>query len=319
MKRFLLLRDNQERGPFSLQELKDMGLRPNDLIWIEGESLAWNYPSKIAELKSISNPFSYRDSPVNEMETYRTPLTFTNGEPVAFPEGDIPTSGNRGAAESSHHFHNEEPEQDNSKANSTQEQHAKRKLFYSYGIWLIAIFFLLGGTTWIIKKTIDIITGQNLNKNKMSLVVAPLKTLPEGVSPQKTEDATYQNAISREIVPVDTTEAKEPIKMKPKLKELKKYLQVESNDYKVGVFGGINNLQLTVINNSSHVLDKVVLQVDYLKPKGEPVETEKYTYFSIPPHGKKTLDIPPSKRGVKVRYKIVDAKSREYKVAMVQA
>jgi hypothetical protein len=63
----------------------------------------------------------------------------------------------------------------------------------------------------------------------------------------------------------------------------------------------------------------VVLQVDYLKPKGEPLQTEKYTYFSIPAHGKKTLDIPPSKRGVKVKYRIVDAKSREYKVALVQA
>ena len=73
------------------------------------------------------------------------------------------------------------------------------------------------------------------------------------------------------------------------------------------------------MNNSSYILDKVVLQVEYLKPKGESVETEKFTYFSIPPHGKKTLDIPPSKRGVKVKYKILDAKSREYKVALVQA
>jgi hypothetical protein len=96
-------------------------------------------------------------------------------------------------------------------------------------------------------------------------------------------------------------------------------LRIETNDYKVGVFGGISELQVTVINNSIHLLDKVVLQVDYLKPNGESLQTDKYSFFSIAPYGKKTLDIPPCRRGVKVKYKILDAKSREHKLSLIQA
>jgi len=54
MASYLLLRDNKECGPLSLDELVSMGLKPYDLIWIEGKSAAWRYPSEIAELKNYA-------------------------------------------------------------------------------------------------------------------------------------------------------------------------------------------------------------------------------------------------------------------------
>lgn len=304
MERFLLLRDHQELGPFTLEELRLWGLKWGDLIWIEGKSLAWDYPANIRELKGFLEP----------------PAIDHLSLPGALPA----TAGLPNTAETFPTRHSEEADLNlspNGLENSTEAapQPASGSFLKTYGLWLAILAVLLASTTWLMKEAVDVFTGKKFSKTKITQVAAPLKTLPEGVAPLKSEDATVQNAISREIVPVDTTEAKEPVKKKPKLKELKKYLQVESNDYKVGVFGGINDLRLTIVNNSAYELDKVVLQVDYLKPKGEPIETEKYTYFSIPAHGKKTLDIPPSKRGVKVKYRIVDAKSKEYKVALVPA
>lgn len=54
MTSYLLLRNNKEKGPFSLEELIQHGLKPYDLVWVNGKSAAWRYPGEIAELKEYS-------------------------------------------------------------------------------------------------------------------------------------------------------------------------------------------------------------------------------------------------------------------------
>lgn len=47
---YVLLRNNQQNGPFSLEELVRFDLKPIDLIWIEGKSAGWYYPQEIEAL-----------------------------------------------------------------------------------------------------------------------------------------------------------------------------------------------------------------------------------------------------------------------------
>ena len=56
MQKFLLLRNNKQTGPYSVEELEQMGLKPYDLIWVNGKSAAWRYPGEIDELKSFAPP-----------------------------------------------------------------------------------------------------------------------------------------------------------------------------------------------------------------------------------------------------------------------
>jgi len=51
---YLLLRDNKQSGPYSLDELKAKGLKAYDLVWVDGRSAAWRYPSEIEEMKSFA-------------------------------------------------------------------------------------------------------------------------------------------------------------------------------------------------------------------------------------------------------------------------
>ena len=51
---YLLLRNNKQSGPHSVDELKSMGLKAYDLVWLEGKSAAWRYPSEIEELSSFA-------------------------------------------------------------------------------------------------------------------------------------------------------------------------------------------------------------------------------------------------------------------------
>ncbi|MDP4216124.1 MAG: hypothetical protein Q8927_07970 [Bacteroidota bacterium] len=54
MTSYLLLRDNKESGPYSFDELKQKGLKAYDLIWVNGKSAAWRYPSEVDEFKPIA-------------------------------------------------------------------------------------------------------------------------------------------------------------------------------------------------------------------------------------------------------------------------
>lgn len=54
MNKYLLLRDNKQTGPYSAQELATKGLKPYDLVWLEGKSAAWRYPSEMEELQAFA-------------------------------------------------------------------------------------------------------------------------------------------------------------------------------------------------------------------------------------------------------------------------
>src|SRR6266550_4063603 len=54
MPSYLLLRNNKQSGPLSQEQLLQLGLKPYDLVWIEGKSAAWRYPSEVPELKDYA-------------------------------------------------------------------------------------------------------------------------------------------------------------------------------------------------------------------------------------------------------------------------
>lgn len=48
------MRNNKQSGPFSKEELLQLGFKPYDLIWVEGKSALWRYPSEVPELKEYA-------------------------------------------------------------------------------------------------------------------------------------------------------------------------------------------------------------------------------------------------------------------------
>ncbi len=53
MKQYRLLRSNKETGPYTADELIGLGLKPYDLVWMDGKSAAWRYPSEMNEFKAL--------------------------------------------------------------------------------------------------------------------------------------------------------------------------------------------------------------------------------------------------------------------------
>ena len=78
---YLLLRSNKQTGPYSLEELLQLNLKPFDLVWVDGRSAAWQYPSEIPALKPYVPATPQAEAPFQPIET------------AAMEENVSPTSG----------------------------------------------------------------------------------------------------------------------------------------------------------------------------------------------------------------------------------
>ncbi|MGN6291999.1 MAG: hypothetical protein ACTHMV_04580 [Chitinophagaceae bacterium] len=90
MVNYLLLRDNKETGPFSLEDLLKMGLKAYDLVWIPGKSAAWRYPCEIDELKPYAP--EVEEQPFDRF--FKKPATTqqTEAVPSPVPQAEIPAA-----------------------------------------------------------------------------------------------------------------------------------------------------------------------------------------------------------------------------------
>ena len=104
--------------------------------------------------------------------------------------------------------------------------------------------------------------------------------------------------------------------MKPRKSGLESLVSVTSNDYKRVAFGGIRNLELTITNDSKFILDKVTVELQYLKPSEEPLKTELVQFHSVSPNGAMTMKIRDTNRGIKVLYRIIDIQAAGQETAL---
>ncbi len=129
---------------------------------------------------------------------------------------------------------------------------------------------------------------------------------------EKTAGKDYQNALVRIMVPPVSKEKKNHPKP-AKLRTIRKQVGIRGNEYTVGYFGGISGLKLTVSNRSGHFINQVEVEVNYLERNGDIIETNTYQVRAMKPHSVQTLSVPPTKKGAKVTYKIMNIYSRQYR------
>lgn len=90
---YILLRNNSESTPLSLEDLKRIGLLPTDLLWVECQSVCWQQPQEIPELRQLLNQTVLPAlTPVMDevMEKYTPPVKketpVTNGKKGVYVE-----------------------------------------------------------------------------------------------------------------------------------------------------------------------------------------------------------------------------------------
>lgn len=325
MKCYLLLRNNVESGPYSLEQLKAMHLKADDLLWEEGGSTAWKYPAEIDELKAHIPASEKQDTTVKTKSVFVSlPLSFdaTTKANISNTMADdkpanIATSGEP------------QPETryrrsfDEIKEMYVQRLQQRKKLFTNNPIpfrapyWIAALFFGVIGGAFIVKQIVDNAEAAVLPANIATATAIPVdpntdKELPNESTVTLPND--YQNALVTEEVPQNEEPpvAKNVLAKTIKPKNLNKEVRLKSNDYHVGLFGGVKDLKLSLYNNSDYPLDKVRIKVLYLKPNGQTLKEDMLEVKSVPAKGTKTITVPSSNRGVKVEYQVVQVRSNTY-------
>jgi hypothetical protein len=295
MKKYLLLRDNRQSGPFSLGELRALQLGSKDLVWVEEESTCWCYPSEMEELKDF----------ISEEKKVRKGVFVSRPVPnnIAPSESSFPKFETRSQFQP---IEEEElpPVKGYWKKDSGKSNRSLAKNILS----VTGVFCGLVLGAYTMKKAVDGFDKPTPVEN------VPLTVIADETPRVEIPSSAVQNAL--QVIPAEKKGEKIVRPARPK--EIKKQLAIKANNYTVGMLGGISNLQLKVYNGSPHPIDRINIAIQYLKPNGSVIETDNYVLYSLKPFSTKLLAVPDTRRGVKVKYQILDVKSKDYNNAIKQ-
>jgi hypothetical protein len=87
-------------------------------------------------------------------------------------------------------------------------------------------------------------------------------------------------------------------------------VHVEASEYKVGLLGGISDLDITVTNNSLYALDQVAVEIKYFGPEKKLVKSQTLLFTNVPSGRRRTLEAPRTNRGIKIDYSIISINSK---------
>ncbi len=114
---------------------------------------------------------------------------------------------------------------------------------------------------------------------------------------------------SQNIISIDTEKNIKPVAevtlKQVSIGEVTSKIALKANDYDIGFMGGIRNLAITLQNNTGYLLNKVVVEIDYLNSSGNIVNTDQINFQSVKAGDIAVLPVNKSKRGVKVKYHII--------------
>ena len=439
MNKYLLLRDNKQSGPYTCEELQAKGIKAYDLVWIEGKSAAWRYPSEVEELKPYApvieeQPFerfykkpsessteirsqkeeilqpvksepvskksekpvpagnpstpkkvyinfpataSPKSNPVNEPEvTKEIEKPVTRQIPVAQsvqqvlsvdtpPARQLTVNSNGGSLS--------EPKNSGYERYPAAQKPAARPVLVVLAAACVLLIGVIIGLIYSYNSTakkqkeLETLLQQMKRSQEQPSSIQPKETpltsadagdnnvgttneppiegtdpLPQSVSAgilvngeeekktpaiQKTKKVPIE---SNQKVKTEIASSHEPIAIPAILTEVEKprtdlleqnrknifqKVSVENNKFKVGVLGGINDLQLTLTNRSLFQLEQVEVEVKYLGAENKIVKTQTVYFTNVSPGEKLSLKVPKSNRGIAVDYSIKKINTKELGMA----
>ncbi len=332
MQHYRLLRNNKESGPYTWKELAHLPLKPYDLVWADGKSAAWRYPSELPEFRDIAPaveedfyqqyhlksekipaPAGPRSTSVpapekgsNQKKNISVILPNRSNAPIpepvlrmvqkaketrqtefnapVFDEAPVPATLREPVMTVN------APEIDQLKIPSVKK-HRNKNLRLPI---LIAGICLLSASIWWMNKP----TGGPATSS-----IQPVKKLPaENAAP------VIQTGLSDEAEPTEEfTSDILPLPGNPALEfaALKRHLSVQPQHINVGMFGGINRLQLLVKNSHSAPLAAIQIAVDFLEKDQTLLHTEIVEIKSINAGASLSVRVPANGKGRAVQTRVI--------------
>ncbi len=392
---YLLLRDNKESGPYSLDDIKTMGLKKYDLIWVDGKSAAWRYPCELEEFKSFApqvdeQPFDRFFKKPSQQEHYQFQGTAENKkvEEDALKKEAPPVKKNTEVKKISARKYvsislpgsyrvkidpikpdplpvkakEEEEVKDlteqkpllapifpaEKKTNrlemsaatvediapvSNLPVHIPRSTSWSandliqytaLGMGVLTI--LMVGYLLLTGYGEPVLTVPPATPVVKKAVPAPAAAPEAGSIPNAAVQETIDNNLPQQNEKESAGSTEESLNTLPVKKttvvrfnddqlaasekgnaavtSLASAVNVSLNNYKVGMFGGLNDIKLTLHNNSAFRLDLVVVELQYLQNNNKVFKTETIRFKNVEAGAKPEIKAPDTPRGIKLKTRI---------------
>lgn len=292
MVNYLLLRNGKLFGPFTLEDLKSFELQSSDQVRIDHEQSTWRSIFEIEALQDcLEDSFSETISDVNTDKGSIGTLTSPSlsYEPYLFKKGSFTINSK------SKNCFPKDPYSD-------FEENSILwfiRLFRQNPFTVAYVFIIVVCGTILLKNIVDKLIRDTFPMEQISMAASSRSQI------KKASEKMYQNALVREWIPPQQ-KFRKARKTVVSPQDIIKHLTLTSNKYKKGFFGGISDLNLTIHNTSNHFVNQVEIELTYKDNNEKTLDTKNFQVESISPHGNKVISIPPSRRGVKVSYRILN-------------
>ncbi len=141
----------------------------------------------------------------------------------------------------------------------------------------------------------------NVHQKSASITKKDISQLP---AKPIDKPAAGNNPIAKDPVIVHPAEAVPVV-------NLEKQVNIVTNGYKVGAFGGISGLQCTLVNDSRYALETVEVELQYIQANDKVYKTEMLSFRDVAAGAQMTINAPKSSRGIKIISRIVKINSKE--------
>lgn len=325
MQHYRLLRNNKESGPYTWKELAHLPLKPYDLVWVDGKSAAWRYPSELPEFKELA--------PAVEEDFYQ----IFHKNPAEKNAEVIPSVISQPQKKEQYQQNQKKsisvilPE----KASSTRKEPVLQVAHLPEKKSEVAppVEVQLKATELAADPVIDQIQFQPKHPKK-NFLPAGFNRIVMGVfiaislffalryfsgrNPElgTTEPDTILQTESPALIPAHqtnnehSTEQDSPtlLPANPALEfaALKRHLSIRPDQINVGMFGGINHLVLTIKNNHSLPIVSIKIAVDFLEKDQTLHHTEMILVEKIEAGSSLSVKVPANGKGRSVQTRIIE-------------
>jgi hypothetical protein len=136
----------------------------------------------------------------------------------------------------------------------------------------------------VIKKDNNVVPPPPVQNNK-SIALPASNTSTQQVEATPAVIETREKPINQEVI-------------EKARKNIYEQVRAEASAYKVGVFGGVSDLDITLVNTSLYTLDQVAVEVKYYGMEKKLVKTQTIIFNGVPPGKRRTLEVPKTNRGI---------------------
>jgi Ca2+/Na+ antiporter len=173
----------------------------------------------------------------------------------------------------------------------------KKSGTFKYFVFLIIVLLTGAATIWFYRSANKLSETNNELEKKVQQV-------NDSINKERAVQLQRENELQRQA------KEKED-KIKEVSSNIGKYLTSKATYDFNSTFGGIDNVQITVSNNSDFKINEVTISLMYIKKNGDLYDTKSVTLSNIPAHQQKTVQGPDSKRGMSMSTKITAFQSDE--------